>query len=167
VAGEEGGEEGREVRGGVGSGVGDVVGMRWGGGGVLRIAPARGSALLFLSVRRDAPTRGLPHMWHGGKPSPAIALLIPDTTCYLPSGARASTPCPLSRPARIPFDVTPTCHPLDPLDPGLTPTLGCRLVHSVPPLASGCRVHRGEKWTLQFFKELPYSTPPPVTLSTA
>jgi len=96
VAGEEGGEEGREVRGGVGSGVGDEAGMRWGGGGVLRIAPARGSALLFLSVRRDAPTRGLPHMWHGG-----------------------------------------------------------------------CRVHRGEKWTLQFFKELPYSTPPPVTLSTA
>ena len=51
VAGEEGGGVGGEE----GGGVGGEVGMRWAAGGVLRIAPARGSALLFLSVRSPAP----------------------------------------------------------------------------------------------------------------
>ena len=90
-----GGGVGGEVRGEVG----DEVGMRWGGGGVLRIAPARGSALLFLSVRRDAPTRGLPHMWHGGKPSPAIALLYPATTLLSSLRCPSLDPLPLE-PAR-------------------------------------------------------------------
>lgn len=42
------------------------IGGEDGGGTGLRVAPRRGWAVLFLSVRPDAPAEGLPHMWHGG-----------------------------------------------------------------------------------------------------
>ena len=63
-----------------------------------------------------------------------------------------------------------TCHPTG-RQPSILESIVVEPRSEEAPLVpqmwhGGCRVRSGEKWTLQFFKELPYSTPTPVTLST-